>query len=93
MCQPYANNNSGFTVPLHAGTEVILGFLYGNPDLPIILGVVFNSTHSAIINDANKSQSGIISCNNNRILFNDQAGNNTITLTSGDGTATITLGP
>jgi len=91
MCQPYTGDSFGSMAPLHAGTEVMLGFLYGNPDLPIIINAVFNSTHQTIFNQSNKSQSGMISANKSSILFNDQEGSNTIILSSPGGKAKITL--
>lgn len=91
MVQPYANDQSGFAVPLHANTEVLLSFLYGNPDLPIIVGAVYNSTHKNIVGQGNKTQSGIVSCNKSSIMFEDTPSKNSITLSTPNGTAKITI--
>ncbi|MGM0642556.1 MAG: type VI secretion system Vgr family protein, partial [Thermodesulfobacteriota bacterium] len=42
MMQPYAGQNQGMHFPLHKGTEVMLTFLDGDPDRPIIAGAVPN---------------------------------------------------
>ena len=92
MCQPYTGDNYGSMAPLHAGTEVMLSFLYGNPDLPIIINAVFNSTHQSTFTQNNSRKSGMISAFNNRIIMNDQDGNNNITLSSPNSNSSITIG-
>jgi len=42
MAQPHAGANYGHHFPLKPGTEVLIGFLDGDPDRPIILGTVPN---------------------------------------------------
>ncbi|MCK5453596.1 MAG: type VI secretion system tip protein VgrG, partial [Calditrichia bacterium] len=42
MIQPYAGPDYGFHFPLHKGTEVLLTFIDGNPDRPVISGAVPN---------------------------------------------------
>ncbi len=42
MVQPYAGRNKGMHFPLHKGTEVLLTFIDGNPDRPVIAGAVPN---------------------------------------------------
>jgi len=92
MCQPYAGDNFGSMAPLHAGTEVMLSFLYGNPDLPIINNAVFNSTHQTIFNQSSSQKSGIISANNNSIILTDKENANSVVISSPTGNARITVG-
>ena len=42
MAQPYAGANYGMHFPLHKGAEVLLTFVDGDPDRPIISGSVPN---------------------------------------------------
>ena len=43
LVQPYAGSGYGSHHPLHKGTEVVLAFLDGDPDRPIIVGAVPNA--------------------------------------------------
>lgn len=92
MCQAYTGDNFGLMGPLHTGTEVMLGFLYGNPDLPTIVSAMFNSTHQSVFQQNNSYQSGFASANNNRLVFVDQPNGNSIVLSSPDGSTSFTLG-
>lgn len=58
MAQPFAGPNQGMHFPLRPGTEVLLVFIDGDPDRPIIAGAVTNPiTPSPITNiSANKSR-------------------------------------
>jgi type VI secretion system secreted protein VgrG len=60
LATPYAGDSYGFHFPLHKGTEVILSFRDGNPDLPVIMGAVFNSLHKNVVIDQNAYMGGVI---------------------------------
>ena len=51
MVQPYAGTDHGMHFPLHKGTEVLLTFVEGDPDRPIIAGAVPNPEKPSVIND------------------------------------------
>jgi type VI secretion system VgrG family protein len=59
MMQPYAGENQGMHFPLHKGTEVLLTFIDGNPDRPVIAGAVPNPETSSPINSLNQTKSVI----------------------------------
>jgi type VI secretion system secreted protein VgrG len=42
MAQPHAGEGYGQHFPLRPGAEVLVGFLCGDPDRPVILGAVPN---------------------------------------------------
>jgi type VI secretion system secreted protein VgrG len=43
MVQPYSGSGYGSHHPLHKGTEVVIAFLDGDPDRPIIVGTIPNA--------------------------------------------------
>lgn len=57
MMQPYAGDNQGMHFPLHKGTEVLLTFMDGNPDRPLIAGAVPNPETSSPVTSQNQTQS------------------------------------
>ncbi len=65
MMQPYAGENQGMHFPLHKGTEVLLTFIDGNPDRPVIAGAVPNPETGSPVRDRNQTQSIITTGKNN----------------------------
>lgn len=59
MATPYAGRNNGMHFPLLKGTEVLIGFVAGNPDQPIILAAVPNSENQNIVRDVNAYCNGV----------------------------------
>jgi type VI secretion system secreted protein VgrG len=57
MAQPYAGPGYGSHHPLHKGTEVLVAFLDGDPDRPIILSAVPNAHTVGPVTKQNASQS------------------------------------
>jgi len=64
MMQPSAGQNQGMHFPLHKGTEVLLTFIDGNPDRPVIAGAVPNPETSSPVTDANQAVSAIVTGRN-----------------------------
>ena len=80
---PWANSNYGMIALPRIGTEVVLQFLQGNPDLPLVIGQVYNQRHMppwAL--PTHKTQSGILTrsskggtaANANALRFEDKKG-------------------
>jgi len=80
MAQPYAGENHGMHFPLHKGTEVLLTFIDGDPDRPIIAAAVPNPITPSPINSANATQSRITTAGGNKLHLEDQQGGERILL-------------
>ncbi|MCK5001615.1 MAG: type VI secretion system tip protein VgrG [Gammaproteobacteria bacterium] len=74
MMQSYAGKNRGMQFPLVKGTEVLLTFIEGNPDRPIIAGAVSNPETQGPVNANNLSESVIQTGGNNKIRMEDKSG-------------------
>lgn len=57
MMQPSAGQNQGIHFPLHKGTEVLLTFIDGNPDRPVIAGAIPNPETTSPITSENQKTS------------------------------------
>jgi len=80
MLGPYAGAGYGWNSPLHKGTEVLLGFIDGDPDRPVIAGAVPNPRTPSPVNADNASQVVLRTAGGNRLAFEDQPGRESIHL-------------
>jgi type VI secretion system secreted protein VgrG len=80
MAQPYGGDGMGMHSPLHKGTEVIVAFLDGDPDRPVILSSVPNPEKPSVVAAANQTQCDWKSGGNNEIRFEDLQGSEQIYL-------------
>ncbi len=71
MATPLAGADNGMHFPLHKETEVMVAFLGGDPDQPVILGAVHNSEHRALITNKNPAINMIRSVGGHTITIND----------------------
>jgi len=75
MATPYGGGgvqgNSGLSFPLLIGTEVILIFNNGDPDLPEIAGALANSLTPNTVNNQNPSVNQMISHGGNQLQLDD----------------------
>jgi type VI secretion system secreted protein VgrG len=66
MAQPSVGRDYGIHMPLRAGTEVLVGFIGGDPDRPVIVGAVANATTPAVVGGKEpklsriKTQTGVL---------------------------------
>lgn len=92
MLQPHGGTNEGFHFPLRAGTEVMLSFLGGDPDRPVIAGVLPNAlTQSPVVagnNTMNVLQSGSL----NRMEMQDLAGSEHVRMQTPNETTFLHMG-
>ncbi|MGE4263159.1 MAG: type VI secretion system Vgr family protein [Desulfovibrio sp.] len=80
MMQPYAGADMGMHAPLHKGTEVLLSFIDGDPDRPVIAGAVPNPETPGPVNDGNQTMVRLKSGGGNVIHMEDQEGSQRILL-------------
>lgn len=92
MMQPYAGEGKGMQFPLTKGTEVLLTFIDGNPDRPVIAGAVSSETAPSPVNAENQSESVIRSAGNNRIRMEDKAGKERMVFQSAMASSWIRIG-
>ncbi|MBN2688918.1 MAG: type VI secretion system tip protein VgrG [Deltaproteobacteria bacterium] len=92
MSQPYAGSDHGMHFPLHKGTEVLLTFIDGDPDRPIIQGAVPNPETPSVVNAANATMAGIQTGGGNQIHMEDSEGHERIVMSSGSGKSLFKIG-
>jgi type VI secretion system VgrG family protein len=74
MATPYAGSDHGMHFPLHKGAEVLLSFINGDPDQPVIIGAVPNSMTASPVVNANQTTSRIVTAGGQEVSFGDQEG-------------------
>lgn len=82
MMQPHGGSTEGFHFPLRKGTEVVLSFLGGDPDRPVISGVVPNAVSPSPVTKSNHTKNVIQTGGRNRLEMEDQAGEEQIILST-----------
>jgi type VI secretion system secreted protein VgrG len=92
MIQPYSGADHGMHFPLHKGTEVLLCFIEGNPDRPIIAGAAPNPETPSPVNADNQTTSVIQTAGQNKIAVGDQEGSEYIHIGSPKGKSFIRIG-
>ncbi|MFC1852415.1 type VI secretion system tip protein TssI/VgrG [candidate division CSSED10-310 bacterium] len=92
MAQPYAGTDHGMHFPLHKDTEVLLTFIDGDPDRPIIAAAVPNPTTPSLIKDENATMAAITTGGQNKIHFEDQEGSQRILMQSPTGNSWVRIG-
>ncbi|MCR5170320.1 MAG: type VI secretion system tip protein VgrG [Desulfovibrio sp.] len=70
--QPHVGLGHGMAFPLSPGTEVLVSFIDGNPDRPVIAGAVANAVSGAVENQASAQSSSIRTAGGSGLLFNDK---------------------
>ncbi|MDR1606866.1 MAG: type VI secretion system tip protein VgrG [Deltaproteobacteria bacterium] len=83
QAQPSVGLGYGQSFPLYPGVEVVLTFIDGNPDRPLINAAVANGETGPNINSVNSETSGITSKGGGGIVFLNAQGSNTLTLVPG----------
>ncbi|MEQ9322798.1 MAG: type VI secretion system tip protein TssI/VgrG [Polyangiaceae bacterium] len=74
MLQPHGGSTEGFHFPLRKQTEVLILFLGGDPDRPVIAGAVPNATQPSPVTSKNHTQNVLQTGGASRIEIEDQDG-------------------
>ena len=74
MASPYAGSRNGMNFPLLKGAEVLLSFIGGDPDQPVIMSAVPNSENPNVVTSDNQNSSGLLTPSGNRLTFSDEPG-------------------
>ncbi|MDR1578403.1 MAG: type VI secretion system Vgr family protein [Deltaproteobacteria bacterium] len=91
MAQPYVGNGYGQNFPLTPGAEVLLTFIDGNPDRPVISGALANAENISLVNAVNPHMSGLGTRGGSGLIFDERAGSQKIVMNSGSNRGTIAL--
>lgn len=92
MMQPHGGGVEGWHFPLRKGTEVLFTFLGGDPDRPVIAGVVPNAHTPSPVTKANHTTNVIQTGGKNRFELEDKAGSERITLKTPHSDTMIRMG-
>ncbi len=92
MIQPHAGSPEGAHFPLRKGTEVMLVFLGGDPDQPVIAGAAPNASTPSPVTDANATMNILLTGGENRLAFEDLAGAQYAELSSPTESTFVSLG-
>ncbi|MDR2141037.1 MAG: type VI secretion system tip protein VgrG [Deltaproteobacteria bacterium] len=91
MAQPYVGNGYGQHFPLTPGAEVLLTFVDGNPDRPVISGAVPNAETKSLITSSTAALSGLGTKGGGSLLFHDKPGKQKVVLAAGSNRGSITI--
>lgn len=74
MAQPHGGGVEGFHFPLRKGTEVMIAFLGGDPDRPVIASVLPNASTPSPITASNNTKNVLRTGGNSQIEIEDMDG-------------------
>jgi len=92
MAQPYAGPKRGMHFPLPKGTEVLLTFIGGDPDRPVIASAVPNPETPSPSTARNQTESVIQTGGDNKIRIEDMKGKERIILQSPTADSWVRIG-
>jgi type VI secretion system VgrG family protein len=92
MMQPHAGANYGMHFPLRPGIEVLVGFVNGDPDRPVIVGTAPNPVTSSPVEQRNQTQNVLRTGSNNEMVIEDEHGIERIRIHTPHRNTTVQLG-
>lgn len=92
MMQPFTGQGYGMHFPLRKGTEVLLTFVDGNPDRPIISGAVPNAESRSVVNAENPDRAGFQTAGGSCFYTDDRPTHEHIMFKAGDDSSGLRIG-
>lgn len=92
MMQPHGGGIEGWHFPLRKATEVLFTFLGGDPDRPVIAGVVPNALTPSPVTRGNHTRNVIQTGGRNRVEMEDKAGYERITISTPHANTMLRMG-
>jgi type VI secretion system VgrG family protein len=92
MMQPHSGANYGMHFPLRPGADVLVGFVNGDPDRPVIVGASPNPMTTSPVQQQNQTQNVLRTGSNNEMVIEDQHGIERIRIHTPHQNTTIQLG-
>ena len=92
MMQPFTGQGYGMHFPLRKGSEVLLTFVDGNPDRPIISGAVPNPETRSVVDANNQDRSGFQTAGGSSFYSDDRPGHQHMLLRAGDENSGLRIG-
>jgi type VI secretion system VgrG family protein len=92
MIQPHAGATYGMHFPLRPGTWVLIAYIEGDPDHPVMLGAGPNTETPSPVERANQTQNVLRTGSRNELVMEDLHGQERIRLHSPRERATLQLG-
>jgi type VI secretion system secreted protein VgrG len=92
MMQPHGGTTEGWHFPLRKGTEVMVSFHGGDPDRPVIAGVVPNAVQPSNVTSKNHTQNVLKTGGGNFMVMDDQEGSESIDMFSPVGSTSVQMG-
>lgn len=92
MMQPHSGSYYGMHFPLRPGAEVLIGFVDGNPDRPVIVGAAPNPETWSPVSRPNQTQNVLRTGSNNEMVIEDEHGTERIRIHTPKHRTTVQLG-
>lgn len=92
MATPYSGEGHGMHFPLIKNAEVLLAFVNGDPDQPVIVGAVANSVNASVVNQANPAVNTVATHGGNQLQLNDTKGSQSVWMYSPSGNTHFIIG-
>ena len=91
MAQPSVGKGYGQNFPLAHGTEVLLTFIDGNPDRPVISGAVADAQTKGLVSGSCQNLGGIGARGGGALIFDEVQSGDNLTLANGTSRAGLTI--
>ncbi len=92
MIQPHGGKQEGWHLPLRKGTEVLVAFVSGDPDRPVIVGAVPNALTPSPVTSSNSTKNVLQTGGESRIEIEDRPGQQYLDLSTPPETTFLHLG-